>query len=639
MALAIHPPLDTFPKLLLRHASTRPRGLAYLHKTRGIWKEWTWSEVRRQAGFLALALSRLGLERGSAVAIIGESRPRLYWSFLATQIVGGVPVPLWDDTKSDDLAAALVRVGARMAIVQDQRLVDRIEEHRPELSLLDFVVYDDGRGLADYPDARLRSIDRLLQDGETAFQVTGGEAWLEETVGAGCGTDVAAIVHSSGATGEPRPVAVSFDRCIAAASLCAAAARTSESDRAMAHLPLAWVPGFYLNFSHALFSGFALACPESRETVSQDMREIGPTFYVAPPSEFVAKRKALHLRTQGAARTTRWLIGALLRAAQRSGTAAAAGREAGAGARVLRSLGEVFVYRPLRASLGLSLAGKVYAAGDALDAGTASFYRAIGVDLEQVYGQVESFFPLAVGCPERFGESSSFVALPGIDMRISAAGELQYRAPGLAHVAGRTDDGYLCSGDLGRPGDGGTFLLLDRMHDVGQLCDGSLVLPSRIESTLRSLPAIRNAVAMGEGRPFAACIVEIDFATVGDWAARQRLGCTSAADIARHPDVHRFVAEQMATANRSLNPLPGLATAQIRRALILCGEIDLGHEDSASRKIHRPALMRRLAVRIDALYAPGGSSSDDGTIVEVQGAESVDCIERAPAFTRKELAA
>src|SRR5689334_24168683 len=275
----------------------------------GIWQTWTWDQVLDEVRAYATGLSRLGLKPGDTIAIVGSNRPKLYWSILAAQMLRAVPVPVYSDAVADELAYVLAHAEVRFAAVEDQEQVDKIISVSERLPKLERIVYDETRGLRDYDHGRLTSIDGVVADGRAALAsdpALGRQ--LDDAIAAGQGSDTSIILYTSGTTGTSKGVVLSAQGCIAAASDTVAFDKLTDKDEALAYLPLAWVGDHYLNYAQGMVSGFCMACPENGETVTQDLREIGPTFYFAPPRVFEQMLTRVMIRMEDAGTLKRHLF-------------------------------------------------------------------------------------------------------------------------------------------------------------------------------------------------------------------------------------------------------------------------------------------------------------------------------------------
>jgi long-chain acyl-CoA synthetase len=400
VVIAHNADVDTVAKLLARNAARIADRPAMRHKVYGIWKTWTWAQLLDEVRAYAVGLHRLGLRRGDRVAIIGTNRPHLYWSIMATQMLGAVPVPVYADAVADELAFVLAHAEVRFAAVEDQEQVDKILSVSERLPTMACVVYDEPRGLRDYDRTRLRAITQIIKDGRSALAIdaTLGN-WLDGEIAAGQGTDVSIILYTSGTTGTSKGVMLSAAGCINAASDTVAFDRRDHTDEAVAYLPLAWVGDHYLNYAQGLVAGFCIACPESEETAPQDIREIGPTYYFAPPRVF----EQMLTRMEDAGPVKQALFRYFTGIARRHGERLLNGQNVPLAGRLIYAIGNLVIYGPLKNMLGLSRVRVAYTAGEAIGPELFSFFRSLGLNLKQFYGQTEAFLYLAAQSDARHG--------------------------------------------------------------------------------------------------------------------------------------------------------------------------------------------------------------------------------------------
>ena len=626
MASTPEAPEDTFPKLLMRNAvrfAVRP---AMRHKEFGIWQSWTWAELASEVRALATGLARLGVARGDRIAVIGANRPKLYWSIMAAQMLGAVPVPVYADAVADELAFVLAHAEVRYAAVQDQEQVDKLLAITDRLPTLAHILYDEPRGLRSYDHARLHAIAAVIADGRAALaQDTTLAAWLDGVIAAGAGSDISIILYTSGTTGTSKGVMLSAAGCIAAATDTVTFDRLEATDTAYAYLPLAWVGDHYLNYAQGLVAGFCLACPESRDTALADLREIGPTFFFAPPRVFEEMLTRVTIRMQDAGRIKRALFDFFIGVGRRHGERLLNRRPVPPSGRLLYAIGKLVIYAPLMNALGLSRVRVAYTAGEAIGPELFSFFRALGLNLKQLYGQTEAFLYVTAQPDGQIFPDTVGPAAPHVALRIAASGEVQFRSPGMfvgyfkdaaATAAALTADGYVKTGDAGfiDPATG-HLKIIDRAKDVGKLIDGSLFAPKYLENKLKFFPDIKEAVAYGDGRPFAAVMLNIDLAAVGDWAERNGIVYGSYQELAGHPRVYDLLAQHVAEVNRGLSAEPVMAGAQIKRFLILPKELDADDgEVTRTQKVRRGFVAARYAPLIAALY-DGAAAADIATEV------------------------
>jgi long-chain acyl-CoA synthetase len=617
---------DTFPKLLLRNAAQFGARPAFRHKDLGIWQTWTWAEVAELVRAYAAGLHRLGLQPGDTIAVVGSNRPKLYWTMMAAQALRAIPVPVYSDAVADELAFVLAHAESKLVAAQDQEQVDKILSVSDRLSHLNRIVYDDPRGLDDYDDSRLIAIGELIEDGRAALAADVAlSARIDEFVREGDGFDIATILYTSGTTGASKGVILSTRGCIDAAMDTVRFDRLTADDVVFAYLPLAWVGDHYLNYVQGLVAGFCTACPESSETIEQDRREIGPSFYFAPPRGFEAMLTRVMIRMEDAAPIKRRMFNYFLGIARRYGESILIGNSVPLSGRLLYAFGRLLVYEPLKNVLGLSRVRVAYTAGEAIGPDLFAFYRSIGLNLKQLYGQTEAFLYVTCQPDGEIYSDTVGPAAPNVDIRVTESGEVQFRSPGmfLGYFKDQakteetmTPDGYVKTGDAGFfDKKTGHLRIIDRAKDVGRLADGTIFAPKYLENKLKFFPNIREAVVYGDSTEFVCAILNIDPVAVANWAERNNIAYGSYQELAGHPLVYDVVAKDVAEVNRSLAGEKVLAGAQIRRFLILHKELDADDgELTRTQKVRRRFIAERYAPLVTALYN-GSHEADISTEV------------------------
>jgi len=624
--VAIDATLDTFPKLLLRNARVYAARPAFRHKDLGIWQTWSWAQVLDAVRAYAVGLHRLGLQRGDTIAIVGSNRPKLYWSVMAAQTLGAVPVPVYADAVADELAYVLAHADVRFAAVEDQEQVDKILSISARLPKLERILYDEPRGLRDYDHGRLHPIEEIITTGGAAIAADGSvRAWIDGEIAAGKGSDTSIILYTSGTTGQSKGVVLTAERCISAAADTVAFDKLDERDVALAYLPLAWVGDHYLNYAQGLVAGFCLACPENPETAMLDLKEIGPTFFFAPPRVFEQLLTRVMIRIEDAAFIKRRLFHFFIAVARRHGEAILNRQPTSLAGRLLYALGGILVYGPLKNVLGFSRVRVAYTAGEAIGPDLFAFYRSLGMNLKQLYGQTEAFLYVTAHPDGQIFCDTVGPAMPNVDIRIGENGEVQFKSPGMfvryfkddgktADVL--TQDGYVKTGDAGFFDDKtGHLKIIDRAKDVGRLNDGTLFAPKYIENRLKFYPNIREVVAFGHQRDCVCVMLNIDLTAVGSWAERHNVAYGSYQELAAHPLVYDLIGRHVAEMNQALAGEKAMAGAQIRRFLILHKELDADDgELTRTQKVRRSFIAERYAPLIAAFYS-GAKEADISTEV------------------------
>jgi len=605
---------NTFTKLLIRNAELHGARPAMRHKDLGVWQTWTWAQTLEIVRSYAAGLHRLGLERGETIAIVGANRPKVYWSVMAAQMLGAIPVPVYADAVAEELRYVLAHAEVRFAAVEDQEQVDKIQSVQDRLPKLERMLYDESRGLRDYDHVRLNSIESVIEDGRKALAADGAlRAWLDAEIEGGKGADPSIILYTSGTTGQSKGVVLTNERSIAAAHDTVVFDHLDATDVALAYLPIAWVGDHYLNYAQGMVAGFCTACPENSDTAMSDLREIGPTFYFAPPRTLELLLTRVMIRMEDAGFLKRRMFHYFLGVARRYGEAILDHRPVPIGGRLLYWLGELLVYGPLKNVLGFSRVRTAYTAGEAIGPDLFAFYRSIGLNFKQLYGQTEAFLYVTAQPDGAIFADTVGPACPHVDIKISESGEVLFKSPGMftgyfkdnektAEVM--TPDGYVKTGDAGFFDEKtGQLKIIDRAKDVGRLNDGTIVAPKYIENKLKFFPNIREAVALGDKRDFVTVMLNIDLTAVGSWAERNNVVYASYQELAGHPLVYDMVAKNVDEVNRSLSQDKMMAGAQIRRFLILHKELDADDgELTRTQKVRRGFIADRYAPLISALY-------------------------------------
>jgi long-chain acyl-CoA synthetase len=605
---------DTFPKLLMRNAEIFARRPAIRHKDLGIWRTWTWAQVRDEVTAFSVGMADLGLKRGDHFAIVGRNKPRLYWAMCAGQALGAVPVPLYADSVAEEMAYVLHHAEVGLVVAEDQEQVDKILSIAERLPRLTHILYDETRGLRDYDDARLVAIDEVQAKGRAALaaDATRLAQWQGE-VAAGRGGDLAVILYTSGTTGRPKGVMLSHDNVLISAHNGNAFDRLGADEEVIAYLPLAWVGDHIFSYAQSYDAGFCVNCPEAPETVVEDRREIGTTYAFAPPRIYENLITATMVRMEDAGAFKRRMFRFFIDVARRFGEKILDGEKVPPYARLLYAAGEIMVYGPLKNRFGLSRIRVAYTAGEAIGPEIFRFFRALGVNLKQLYGQTEAAVYITA---QPDGEiHADTVGKPNIEVEVKLAddGEVLFRSPGVflgyfkdpeETARTKTPDGWVRTGDAGfiDPASG-QLKIIDRAKDVGRLNDGTLFAPKYIENKLKFYPNIKEVVAFGHARDFVCVMINIDLTAVGSWAERNNVVYGSYQELAAHPAVYDLIERHVEEVNRSLAQEGVMGAAQIRRFLVLHKELDADDgELTRTLKVRRRFIAERYQPLLQALY-------------------------------------
>ncbi|MBH9577517.1 AMP-dependent synthetase/ligase [Inhella proteolytica] len=603
---------STFPHLLLAHAAARPHAPALREKQLGIWQTLSWAELRDLVGALALGLEAAGLRPGQHLLVLGENRPRLYAAMLAAQVLGAVPVPLYQDAVAAEYRFPVELAEVRHAVVEDQEQLDKLLELRSELGngLLAQIWVDDPRGLRHYRDEGFELLDALLARGQALFQAN--PLCLSGRVNERRPEETAALFFTSGTTGVPKGVVHTHASLLDRARAGQAFDRLTEREEVLAYLPPAWIGQNIFSFAQWLQCGYVVNCPESPATVAIDLKEIGPSYYFAPPRVFEALLTSVSIRMEDASAPKRWLYARCMDWARAIGPRRMAGERLGLGERLRYGLGELLVYGPLRNALGLSRVRVAYTAGEAIGPDLFSFFRAIGVNLKQLYGSTETAVFVCLQPDHEVQPDTVGVPIEGVEIQVAEGGEVWVRSRGLLQGYYRnpeataevlTAEGWYRTGDAGFIGADGHLKIIDRAKDVGRLASGAMFAPKYIENKLKFFPQIKEAVAFGDAREQVCVLLNIDFEAVGNWAERRGLAYAGYVDLAGKPEVLELMRGCVEQVNADLARDERLAGCQVARFLVLHKELDADDgELTRTRKVRRGFIGEKYAVLVDALY-------------------------------------
>lgn len=646
-ALAEYARLDTFPKRLAELARARGDQPAYREKEYGIWQTYRWARVAAEVRLLAAGLADLGFGRGDRLIVVGDNRPRLYWAMCAAQSLGGVPVPVYQDSVADELAYVVEHAGARYALAENQEQVDKLQEIQKKVPSLQTIFYVDPRGMRHYEG--LLSYAEVQARGEKCL------ASAPETVSAevakGKGGDDAIMLYTSGTTGRPKGAVLSYDNLVWAAEAGAAFDGLRAGDELLSYLPMAWVGDHIFSYAQGYVVGLVVNCPESASTVMTDLREIGPTYYFAPPRVLENLITQVTIRMEDAGLVKRRLFQFFMAVARRVGPARLDGRAVSIGDRLLYALGDLLIYGPLKNTLGMSRVRVAYTAGEAVGPEIFNFFRALGVNMKQLYGQTEASVFVTIHPNGEVFSDTVGKPVSKVELRIAESGEVLYRSPGVfkeyfknpeATNDTKTADGWVHTGDAGYLDERGHLRIIDRARDVGKLLDGTLFAPKYIENKLKFFAHINEAVAFGDGRDFVTAFVNIDMTAVGDWAERRNIAYASYQELAGRPEVYDLIQSEIEQVNRDLAADPRMAGAQIRRFLILHKALDADDgELTRTNKVRRSFIGERYKPLIDALYGSARTAHigvdvtfEDGRKGRIEGDVAIRDLTPQPALRK-----
>ncbi|MBH68497.1 MAG: long-chain fatty acid--CoA ligase [Rhodospirillaceae bacterium] len=601
---------DTFPKLLLRNSRVRGQHPAYRQKNLGIWQTIDWEQSARRTEELSLGFLSLGVKRGTNVAIIGQNTTQLYISILAIQAIGGVPVPIYGEAGVDEIAVLLQHADIHCAVCQDQEQIDKMESLRNKIPTIEFLVYEEPRGMRSYTQNHIHSIESVIEMGRQ-LKSPDNQSFQKE-ISLGSGSDVSIILYTPGTTGSPKGVMLTFDALISAASLLANQDDIDSKENTLAYLPTAWIGDHIISFAQHHVLGFTVNCPESPDTLLTDMRDIGPSYFLAPPRIFEQLFSEINARISGAAKIKKSLFTYYIKIAKQVGPRLLNNESVGLVERIVYYFGELVIYGPIRNTLGFSHLKVAYNAGAAIGEEVFSFYRAIGVNLKQLYAQTESSAYVCVPQKGMITADTVGQAAPQVELQINDEGEILYRSPGnfagyykdeKATKAALDSEGWFKSGDVGEFTDSGALRILGRAKEIGTTSTGTKFSPQYIENKLRLHPFIREAVAYGQDRPFVSAIIVIDAERVGNFLEQTSETSGGYLELSQQDKVYDLIQSNIETVNQTISKDDELPDLRIQSFLILNRQISsIRGEYTQMGKLRRHTIDSNYKQLVDAIY-------------------------------------
>lgn len=595
----------TLVAALHRNAVEFGSRVAFRERRYGIWQEQTWSEVLEEVLALAAGFEALGLLPGAAMTLIGDNRPRLYYSIFAANVLRAIPSPAYPDIPLEELIAATRHGEPMVAVAEDQEQVDKLLELREATGRPRVIAYDDDRGLRGYDIDGLVSLDAVTQSGRDRLRSDpelGARLLLQARP-----EDPAILLHSSGTTGVPKGIPLSHANAARGVLNAAASGYFRRHDEFFAYLPIAWVGDFAFIISAGLMMTGVINIPERQETVLHDLRQASPTFYLAAPRAWDQMLTRIQVGMQDSTPLKRRLFEFFMPRAVALEQKRLAGGTPTLGEALLDRIGDFVVRAPLRDWIGLARCDRAYTGGEALGEDTFVFFRALGIKLKQFYGQTET---CALTAAQQEGHVKLHTVgqpMQGVEVRLSDEGEILVRSPSV--FGGYFDDpesseralreGWLHTGDAGRIEDDGELVVLGRVSEVVRTAAGERYIPNFIENRLKFSPFIRNVAVIGADRDMLTAIICIDFDAVGHWAEERAISYTSYADLSQKPQVHDLIGTVVTHVN-SIQP-EGL---HIRRFVNLHKDFDADDgEITRTRKLRRNVIETNYQLLIDALYS------------------------------------
>ena len=584
---------------------------AIREKAFGIWQTWTWHDYAQNANQLALGLIEIGMKDNYPVAIVGTNRQQLYSAMFSIQMAGGIPVPMYQDAVADEMLHVLQHSEAKIIIAEDQEQVDKIIELGDKLPKIEKIVFLEERSMRPYESGDIISVRNVLEKGKNASSDAIKE--LERLKAAQTSDTTGVILYTSGTTGKSKGVVLSHKNILTAASGAILFDNLKPGMEVVSYLPMAWVGDFIFSICMAPLGALCINCPENRETLFSDLKEIGPSFFFGPPRIFEGLLTSIMIRIEDAGLLKKRMFYYFMDLAKKIGSDILEGKSVGIFNRTLYAIGDFIIYGPLRNNLGMTRVQVGYTAGEAIGPEIFEFFRSIGINIKQLYGQTEAGVFVTMQPDGEVRSETVGVPAPGVEIKIADNGEVFYRSPSSfveyyknpkSTSATKDKEGWVATGDAGFIEEGtGHLKIIDRAKDVGKMSNGEMFAPKYVENKLKFYPNILEAVLFGKEKDKCVAFINIDLAAVGNWAEKENIAYSSYQELAGHPDVYKMIEDHINHVNKDIAKDKMLSGCQIHRFLILHKELDPDDgEITRTRKVRRAFVSEKYNDLVAALY-------------------------------------
>jgi long-chain acyl-CoA synthetase len=618
------PVSSTLPQLLFAHAAARPDVTALREKRHGIWQGLSWSAYAARVTDFASGLGTLGVEPGDVLGVLGDNRPEWLISELSAQCLGALVVGIYPTSIGEEIVHVLSLARVRVVVAEDQEQVDKLLAIRARLPNLSYIIYYDPRGLEHCHDAGLLAFREVEAAGRA--HAASHPGWLPQRLAQIRPEDPAIVCTTSGTTARPKLALLSHSNLLHMARRLQQIDPLDADCRYVSFLPLAWIGEQMLAIACGLLHGFCLSFPEAAATQRADLREIGPDVLFSPPRIWESLLSDVQARTDQAG----WLKRSVFGWAYRVGDAVAALRMRGAPVglllRAAHALADAVGLRPLRDQLGLVRLRRCYTGGAPLAPEVFRFFRAIGVNLKQIYGQSEIVGIAVCHRDDDVRFHSTGIPLPGTELRIAADGEILLRSAsvfsGYLHNRLASDlavdaEGWLHTGDAGYL-DGDHLIVIDRKPEVLEQRDGSQLSRALVETKLKFSPYVEEAVAFAGAQGMTALLC-VDPTTTAAWAEQTRLVYTTYTDLVTRPELGELLAAEVARSNTQLPE-----ALRVRRFVLLHKQLDPDDDElTRTRKVRRGVIGERYAPILLALERGDAGVEVRTTVSYQDGSQAV----------------
>ncbi|OFW03749.1 MAG: hypothetical protein A3H96_04380 [Acidobacteria bacterium RIFCSPLOWO2_02_FULL_67_36] len=553
---------------------------------------------------LSLGFSALGMTAGDRVAIVSESRPEWLLSDLAVMTGGGVTVPIYPTLSSTQARYILQDSGARLAVVSTRLQLEKLQEIRHHLPALEAIAVMDPAAA----HASVVSLEDVQQRGHARMVAEWGAAReFRDRSRAIAPGDLATIIYTSGTTGEPKGVMLSHGNLVANMRAASTVLDVSHEDVALSFLPLSHAFERMVAFVY-LMTGVTMIFAESFDTIGRDIALVRPTVLTGVPRVYEKMQARIMERGQAGPFAKAALFRWALKVGLARGRATLRGKTVGPLTALQASIADRLVFSKVREAVGGRLRFVVSGSAPLADS-VAEFYQAIRVPIVEGYGLTETAPILTVNPPDAPRAGSVGRAVPGVELRIAADGEILARGPNIMSgyynkpqaTADVLKDGWFHTGDVGAIDADGYLRITDRKKDILVTSGGKKIAPQPIESVLKRSPLVAEAMVLGDRRKFAAALIVPDFAALERRLKDLGRPPAARAELVVRADVIALYEEIVGSLNRELSQFE-----RIKRFALLPAEftVDSG-ELTPTMKVKRRAVEDRWREQIEKIYADG----------------------------------
>ncbi len=599
---------DTLLGLIVKNADQMPDEWAMREKRYGVWSPMTWRQFMENVQRFALGLKALGFEEGDILAILGDNKPEWIIAEFGAMAADGVPTGAYPDSLAEEMEYLITFSDARFLVVRDQEQVDKVLAVWDRIKKgIKWVIVWDSRGMSHYYEEYpfLQRFEKVLEIGTREEE--GQKNYLREKAEETNPKKIAMMLTTSGTTAKPKLSMLSHENLIFASNSYGQVVPMKRGEELLSAAPLSWIGEQSFNVVRFLTMGAHYNFPEETETLRKDLLELQPFYFGGTPAVWELLISTIQAAMDNADFIKRYCYHLAVRTAMKWAEADLAGTDPGYRIRFLYPVINFLVLRPLKNRMGLGRVRIAITGGGAISPEVFKYFKALGLDLRQVFGQSECSGIATTHRVDDVRPETVGVPIPGVEVKVSEEGEILVRGKNThqgyykneqATREGYTEDGFLRTGDAGYFGADGHLYVFDRFKDIMLLENGTRFAPQDIETRLKFSAYIREAMVCGAGRPFVTAIVSIDLENVGNWGKKRGISFTTFQDLSQRREVYELIRQEIKKIGERFPE-----NIRIKRFAILLKEL---HPDDGeltrTRKVRRAFVNERYQALITDLY-------------------------------------